>query len=284
MTIIGHRKGLGKVSRGLAADLPPIPGASTIASFTVGDGSITIVVTGDAGATNELWYRTPGGTWTKGNSRVGNGSITQTGLVNGTIYEVCCRAQLSGVYGPPSNTIFAMPNTSSDGMPFSQIAAYVFAARDRLLASTAFLAWIQSVNGTETTAGHVTLGFDPKHLGNAAVKGPYALLRFENAHGSNAGSSKAFKAYVDVVIDFIFAVGTDPTHANQFNREMGYLSKIISELIRDSGNDFDGTYGKRGSIAAWSAADALTQDPKQDTIRHSELRLTIEYGHMDDGT
>jgi len=66
------------------------PGQPKITAFSIGDGSITVTVDGDAGATNTLWYKIAGSDddYTEGNNRVGDGDIVQSGLSNGTVYEV----------------------------------------------------------------------------------------------------------------------------------------------------------------------------------------------------
>ena len=94
----GAGKGLAFVSRGRESDdsgggTPP--GPSSITGMVIGDSQITFTVTGDSGATNEIWYSVDRGAhWTNGASRVGNGTIVQTGLTNGTVYMFQCRASL----------------------------------------------------------------------------------------------------------------------------------------------------------------------------------------------
>lgn len=83
------------------------PGAPSISSLTDnGDGSVTVAVDGDAGVTNYLYYMAAGdGALTQGESRSGDGDITQTGLTTGQSYWFVVVSQSGSFYSPPSAPI-----------------------------------------------------------------------------------------------------------------------------------------------------------------------------------
>lgn len=81
------------------------PGAPTFSSLANdGDGdSVTAVVDGDSGVTNQFYYRTGAATaWTPGESRSGDGSLTQAGLVENTTYSFLFVSSSGGLYSLPS--------------------------------------------------------------------------------------------------------------------------------------------------------------------------------------
>lgn len=94
---------LGLSPIGLNFGLGAIPASPVIASVTDnGDqDSIDVVVVGIETVT--LFYRVKFGTaWTTGQTRAGSGTITQTGLVAGTWYELYITDTVQGIESPPS--------------------------------------------------------------------------------------------------------------------------------------------------------------------------------------
>ena len=78
-----------------------------ISVISQGDGdSVIATMTGDTGVTNLLYYRTLGDTaWTVGESRSGDGTITQTGLTGNTSYDFIVVSQSGGCLSLPSRLI-----------------------------------------------------------------------------------------------------------------------------------------------------------------------------------
>ncbi len=71
----------------MASEIQPVPAISSITDNN--DGSITVAVTGSD--TIQLYYRALGASsWTTGESRSGDGDITQTGLTLNRWYELYC--------------------------------------------------------------------------------------------------------------------------------------------------------------------------------------------------
>lgn len=101
MTIVGTMlRSLGHAPSGASA-----PAAPVLVSVTnVGDGdAVTAAVTGDAGVTIRLYYQKSGAaSWTPGASRVGSGTITQTGLDENAWYTFVAVASSGGLYSLPS--------------------------------------------------------------------------------------------------------------------------------------------------------------------------------------
>lgn len=74
---------------------PDKPGLIVIAA---GAGAVTAAVTGTG--IIRLYYRLPGGAWTAGASRSGDGSIAQSGLTPGNLYEFSAVATVDGPSSP----------------------------------------------------------------------------------------------------------------------------------------------------------------------------------------
>ncbi len=67
------------------------------------NGTVKITVSGDGGVTNRLYYKKKTDSdWTTGNTRAGDGTITQTGLDVGIHYQFFCYAN-DGALSLPSN-------------------------------------------------------------------------------------------------------------------------------------------------------------------------------------
>jgi len=68
--------------------------------------SVTATVDGDAGVTNTLYYRKSGdAAWTAGESRTGDGDITQSDLTSGTLYTFVVVSDSAGIRSLPSASV-----------------------------------------------------------------------------------------------------------------------------------------------------------------------------------
>ena len=187
-------------------------------------------------------------------------------------------------FSKPSNCLSAVP-TGVAVTPGTPIAAYCAAFRDRLLASADMLAWIVTVNGLETTAGHVKLNLSPIDLPDVRTKGPIVVIRWENFRGDTAGSPKTFVTSVDIVLDFTWAIldsaGAATTRdSDEFITEMDFIDKIINNLVSTIGITLDSTFG--GHIRSFDAPNALQLDPDDEALVHHEIRFTIGFGMEED--
>jgi hypothetical protein len=83
------------------------PGEPTLSVVSDNDGnSVTATVDGDAGVTNQLYYRTLEDTaWTTGSSRSGDGDIAQAGLTDHTAYDFVCVSSSGGYNSVPSEVV-----------------------------------------------------------------------------------------------------------------------------------------------------------------------------------
>lgn len=99
--IVGH---LLRSIGGAAAEGGEAPGEPALAVVNDGTGtSVTATVAGDDDVTNQLYYREQGqATWTKGASRVDDGTIPQTGLLANTWYSFIVISELAGESSVPS--------------------------------------------------------------------------------------------------------------------------------------------------------------------------------------
>ena len=249
------------------------PAAPTITAWSVASGSITITVDGDAGVTNEMFYRAGGaGVPVSGGTRVGDGDITRTGLTNGTVYEVFAQSSTGGVYGPASAPIYVVPNAGS-GLPTQRVSAWLYEVRQLMLNSAQLLAWIQSVNAAQTTAGHVLMGYDPRTNPDEQTLGPVVYVRPENYISENAFSEQTYRDSFDVVIHFAYYV--NPLVPADWIAHLNYFYGIVAE-IKAIGTDLSSTY--RGEVYMLATDDFVTQDEFDRRERHSEIRLKIRTG------
>ena len=183
-------------------------------------------------------------------------------------------------FSSPSNTLVVAP--SAAGSASRPIAAYVDSFRDLHISSANLLAWIQTVAALETTTGHVRLGHSP--INGVAVKtlGPAAYIRWENFRGENAGSEKTHRAFVDIVVDYVWALldsNGDPTirNSDEFIDEMNFLDAITNELLGAIGIQLSSTFA--GYVTNWDVPKYIETDQHDETIAHSEARYTIGFGY-----
>jgi hypothetical protein len=82
------------------------PGEPTATATSTTSGQVDVVVDGDAGVTNRLFYRQADDTaWTTGVTRSGDGTIAQTGLTAGDIYTFVVVSDDNGYYSKPSKPL-----------------------------------------------------------------------------------------------------------------------------------------------------------------------------------
>lgn len=142
--------------------------APTLTMANDGTGtSATATLAGDAGATHRLFYRKlPAAAWTTGLTRVGNGTIVQTGLTAGR-YEFIAVSDSAGVYTLPSSaamlSVFATDSVATS--PLENLRALV-------AASTTFQAWVGAASAALALPSVYRVA-----LTGAAIVRPLALVR-----------------------------------------------------------------------------------------------------------
>ena len=254
-----------------------MPATPRITSFSEGNQAITITVDGDAGVTNTMYLRKPGDTdWTTGSSRTGDGDITTSSLDNKVTFEIVCVSSDGGSTSLPSRSIFVQPRAAEDDATLAPIPSYLDAMRVLYLNSPNLLAWIQSVDGTETTGGHVFLNWSPQTLVDIQTKGPVVLLRWENLRLDNEGGPFTFAGQIGLVADHVWHSTDAHLKPDRFIREITFLDKIINEFIGDIGIALDSTFG--ASLSAVDAPGAILQDARDDEVMHSEITYTLRIG------
>ena len=256
-----------------AVVMPPAPGAPNITAYTVGDGSITITIDGDALMVNEMYYRVTGGAPLSGGTRNGDGDITKTGLVNGTIYEVFAQSYNIITYGPASSPIYVMP-LAATATPNTAIASFLEKLRYVYANSSNLLSWIQSVDITETTDRHVVLGMDPRTAKDVKTKGPIVAINLSDFNFNNIGSPINYMGKVSVTINH-FWYEDQRSSAQTRIEQVNYIDSLITELM-NIGIPFDATHS--GQLDRLQA-QVMIYDPKRPEIKVLQMRASITFGN-----
>lgn len=252
------------------------PSAPVIALVSVASGQFTISVTGDAGVTNQLRYRTGTGAWVNGITRSGDGNMVQTGLTDGTVYQVEVQAKSGGVWGPASNLLWITPTASAD-LPTSPWAIYADKIRDKLIASSHLTSWIQVYNAGETTSGHVHLGYNPDSVKKIRTLGPQVFVRSGVVDSQDSVSEKALK-YSHFVRVTIVWWRNQRDQADTI-RELNYLHDIVNEIVA-VGQPFGGS-GQGGTLTRFGTSDLPMQDENNPGKKTMELNLVVS-GFMEE--
>lgn len=99
--IIGH---LLRSIGGAAAAAGSVPSAPDITALVDnGDGTVTATIDGDVAVTNYLYYGRPGQALTQGQSRSGDGDITQTISTTELAYVFVAISKSGDYWSPPSD-------------------------------------------------------------------------------------------------------------------------------------------------------------------------------------
>jgi len=104
---VGNMQSVGVAGWWRDTDVGSAPGAPSLSVANDGDGdAVTATVDGDAGATHQLYYMLFGDTsWTTGESRSGDGAISQAGLTANRIYSFIVVSISGGLNSLPSTVI-----------------------------------------------------------------------------------------------------------------------------------------------------------------------------------
>lgn len=236
--------------------------------------SVTIAVTGTAGATIEAFTRLPGAAAVSGGTRTGSGNITVPALTVGLVYEIFSQEQTGGgLYGQPSQSIYVLVTTTSD-QPTARCGAWMAEIRDLFLNSANFQAWIQTIDGGETTSGHVLLGYDPRTVPkDEKTSGPNAFIFVDSFVSQNELSAKTYRDTFDIVAEIVWHM--NPEASAQFIEEVDFLCKIIDEF-KAKGTSLSTTFG--GEVWQISAADMNLDNINKRSERRAEIRFGVRAG------
>ena len=123
--------------------------ATPTLSLSVSGTTVTATITGTAGATHYLKYRTTNQAWADGGSRSGDGDIEVADLTNGQLYIFIVFSQISfGPYSAPSTAEIVYPAATGDVAPTGQIGTAMVALRTMISESETF----QNAVGVEVAA------------------------------------------------------------------------------------------------------------------------------------
>lgn len=242
--------------------------------------SVTIAVTGTAGATIEAFTRLPGGAAISGGTRVGSGNITIPNLTIGLIYEIFSQEQTAGGnFGQPSQSIFVLVVATAD-TPATPIAAFIDKIRDHFTNQVAFLAWINSIDGLETTSGHVFLGYKPTRIKQNFLrdKGPVLAIKY-SADTLTAASGKTAIGSVTAEVDIFWY--EDPDVPDVSINATNFLGKMLHE-VWNIGIPFDDNPNTDfGSNLASTDREAFIVDLDRPAVRQMTWTLEVTLGSDD---
>ena len=236
--------------------------------------TITVALTGLSGAeTGEVFSKLSGAAAVSQGTRVGNGNLTTNALTVGIAYALWSQGKTSGgLYGVASNTIFVVPGSSANAN--SRLSAWLDEIRNLFVNSTNLLAWIQTVDGGETTSGHVFLGYDPRTVGKVEqTKGPTVFIWAENFVAENVLSAKTYQDSFDIVAEIVWY--QNPRASATFLEQINYLSDLLDEF-KSVGTNLDSTH--LGEVYIIQAPDLILENPKERTERRSQIRFSVRSG------
>lgn len=127
------------------------PSEPTLSVENDGDGAaVTATVSGTAGATHVLLYRTgTDASWTEGESRVGDGEIAQAGLSAGA-YHFIVQSRNDDGYSVPSNLIALEVKDTTSLAAAGDMTNAEDDLKDLLAASSTFQTWVGATGDAAT--------------------------------------------------------------------------------------------------------------------------------------
>lgn len=212
------------------------PGAPALLVASDGDGdAVTATVTGDAGATHQLYYRIAGAaSWTTGNSRTGDGNIAQAGLDDDTWYEFIAISQLASLNSAPSITISVFVTSGGSLAATGSLTLAEDALANLVAHSGTFQTWI-GATGTEAQRVAAALARIYIDVEDSPTR-PFAVVRFdvpaEQEDAAIAGGASAqFGDSGTLGLAFEAAVDTDYTDpADQMRSFKRTVDSILNEM------------------------------------------------------
>jgi len=173
----------------------------------------------------------------------------------------------------PSNTITATPLTTS-GTPGTRLAAWMDEIRNLFIDSANFLSWIQSVNGAETTADHVILGYSAREVQKSAqTEGPSVFIWPENYLGENRFSARTYLDSFDIIAEIVWF--KSHLSSDTFIEEVNFISNIMDEA-KAVGTNLSAVH--QGEIHTIQSRDLILENPDNRDERRIEIRFSVRAG------
>lgn len=229
---------------------------------------VTFTISGAAGTTFALFTKLPSAVAVEEATRVGPGDIVAPALTIGRIYEAWSQGKtLSGLFGIGSGSVFTFIQDPAGDIAAEPLAGLIDRMRAIYAASPNVLAWIQSVNGAETSDRHVFLGSHPTDLRSELTFGPLFLVSGGIFSADNAGQDTTHDARIPVVVrHFWFEKSSEQSlHIT----ELDFLWKIMREVLRK--NPYDPVFG-----SSVLSASGPVVEPFGDSYRVYLAEITYE--------
>lgn len=156
----------------------------------------------------------------------------------------------------------------------SAVSACMEAIRDIFINSTNLTSWIQSINASETTAGHVTLGYDPRTIAKIEqTDGPNVFIYLASVQASNESSEKTYRDICQVVAEVVWF--QDQLLQNTFVTEVDFIFGIIEEA-KAKGINLTTNFG--GEIFDITTTDSIRESPNDRIERRTEINFFVRTG------
>lgn len=216
----------------------PAPPSLSVVNDGTGT-SVTAVVAGDPGATHQLlyWLRT-GSAWTAGATRVGDGTIVQTGLTPGALYFFVAVSD-NGESSLPSPLRSALVRASAV-TPAASVSLPLGNLRDLLQDCVSFQTWVGALDAASAAANIYLVALSEP----VADKRPFALIaqREPAVVESLAIAGGAGQQFNDNgQLELLFEATVDPAdagdHAAAELRFTNAVGAIVDEMKSLAGTD-----------------------------------------------
>lgn len=156
----------------------------------------------------------------------------------------------------------------------TRLAAWMEEIRNLFINSGNLLAWIQTIDGTETTTDHVILGYDPRAvIKDAQTKGPSVFIWPENFVADNRHSAKTYLDTFDIVSEIVWYKAH--LTRDSFVAEVNFISDIIDEA-KAKGITLSTVH--LGEVHMIQSRDLILENPNNRDERRVEIRFSIRAG------
>ena len=165
-----------------------LPNAPTITAADDGDGdAITVTIAGDAGVTNQVYYKLASATaWSDGGSRSGDGTVQITGLTDQAVYDVIVQAADGDYLSIPSAVATVRVTGGSAITPAGLYSLPLHYLRLTLAGSATFQGWVGAANAAEA------LSYIFVNWATGATTPPYATVDWWDNFGQEKIATGAF--------------------------------------------------------------------------------------------
>ena len=146
--------------------------------------------------------------------------------------------------------------------------------RNLFINSANLLSWINSIDATETTSGHVILGYEARAVQKEEqTEGPNVFIWPENYLTQNVFSAKTYIDTFDIVAEIVWF--KSHFNSDDFIEELNFVCKMIDEA-KDKGITLSSVH--RGEVFQVESRDIVLENPNDRDERRSEIRFSIRTG------